>query len=881
MADLVITPDDVIPSSYCGQYIPITYGADISQGMPIYISNGQAFPAIATSAAAAAAVGIAVTGGGTGQQGFYIKADPNLNLGVTLQAGMVYCVAADSLGGICPFTDLITNDFVTILGVANSGSTGLNFNITIGNQNMTTQPTTFTHTLTEGDEDGIVLDFTSMALINPPSYVRIDNAVQKTASDQANIFASAVISTITNTQVQAELNAPCDVTGRSFNWTVIPLLIVLFFLMPSAFAGGPNPVPNAQISGSSTVSGTLTNSGTIQSTGNGIINADNLGGSPASSYAKTTGTTAYATTSGSAAISGTTLLAPAPSQSGTSGLTINTGTSSIRLSATNGSVGDLVINPLNNDQVLGDPGGNIIVPTLRLIEWIYTDGITQKASIYFDPTHSGGGEWVYNSTGRVAWGWHGGYQMGIQQSPNANYIYLNSLYYSIAGDTIVPSIALTFSQNCFNSGTNNFDQIGFQATAFNTSGTATQLLLYGQANVASSGSASVQGRMTGTHMADWTYEGMDAQGQHPLFQSLAISGSTFTVTCDPHDVHQNSSITLTGSDTLAFSGLEPGMEGTILVSQDSVGSRTLALPAGSKTPNSGNAILTLSTVPFSIDKVSWIYDGIATYFTPTLAFTGTFDPAAQAFFTSGSITNPTQQQAIQYAVSALRNLTLQCSGTDAFDTLKEIWPFLGNNAASDSIGLKAALTGSFHGTVVHSSTGATGDGSSGYFDTAYISGTSLNYSAGLVCETKSLASSETFMGQNNSSGSRFDLVTSGTTSVNAGGPNNGSLGTITINVGSDFRGSLALGRSSSALANLYFVSTISGSNFTVINQSVSGSSTATLSLTVLAENGGSGAAYYYSPATVNWPWVSNYCLTGTDQANLTTILKTANSLLGR
>lgn len=153
------------------------------------------------------------------------------------------------------------------------------------------------------------------------------------------------------------------------------LIAIAFFALGSfAFSAGPNPIPNAQISGSSTVSGTLTNSGII--TG-GTINANalQLGGTDISSlfdslgaaqaaqaYAiqrsnhtgtqpagtitglatvatsgsygdllglptipttlpATGGTANYASTSGSAAVSGSTLAIPAATQAD-----VNTGT---------------------------------------------------------------------------------------------------------------------------------------------------------------------------------------------------------------------------------------------------------------------------------------------------------------------------------------------------------------------------------------------------------------------------------------------------------------------------------------------------------------------------------------------------------------------------
>lgn len=81
--------------------------------------------------------------------------------------------------------------------------------------------TTFTRVLGSGDSQ-ITINYATMGLTVAPTYISINNAVQKTADGQQNIYASLVVTTITNTSATVELNAPCDVSGRSFNFTVIP-----------------------------------------------------------------------------------------------------------------------------------------------------------------------------------------------------------------------------------------------------------------------------------------------------------------------------------------------------------------------------------------------------------------------------------------------------------------------------------------------------------------------------------------------------------------------------------------------------------------------------------------------------------------------------------
>lgn len=134
MSNLVIIPDSVIPSSYASKGIVVVFGADVTPGMPLYLNlsdNGMAWPAACTSSTTANVAGIATTGGGRGQTGYCIPADPSLPLGASLVNGMTYVLSATA-GSICPFTDLVSGNFCTILGTTNlQGS--LNFGIITGN----------------------------------------------------------------------------------------------------------------------------------------------------------------------------------------------------------------------------------------------------------------------------------------------------------------------------------------------------------------------------------------------------------------------------------------------------------------------------------------------------------------------------------------------------------------------------------------------------------------------------------------------------------------------------------------------------------------------------------------------------------------------------
>lgn len=85
---------------------------------------------------------------------------------------------------------------------------------------------------------------------------------------------------------------------------------------------------------------------------------------------------------------------------------------------------------------------------------------------------------------------------------------------------------------------------------------------------------------------------------------------------------RNAKVTLAGNRTLAVSGATDGASGTLIVIQDGTGSRTLALPAGSKVINAGAGVATLSTGAGDIDILAFIFDGTTYYWTIGLDFTG-------------------------------------------------------------------------------------------------------------------------------------------------------------------------------------------------------------------------------------------------------------------
>ena len=72
----------------------------------------------------------------------------------------------------------------------------------------------------------------------------------------------------------------------------------------------------------------------------------------------------------------------------------------------------------------------------------------------------------------------------------------------------------------------------------------------------------------------------------------------------------NAEITLDGSKTLAEpTSVADGDYGTLIITQDAVGSHTLTLPASFKVVNGGAGAITLSTAPNSVDSISWVKKG--------------------------------------------------------------------------------------------------------------------------------------------------------------------------------------------------------------------------------------------------------------------------------
>lgn len=126
MANLTITAANVVPASGAINEYGYLAGASITRGQSVYLDTSANTWKLADSndtaaTAGSGGVGIALNDAGSGQP-VAVQIGGSLAFGSILTTGLIYCVSATA-GSICPYADLTTNDRVTILGVASSGTT--------------------------------------------------------------------------------------------------------------------------------------------------------------------------------------------------------------------------------------------------------------------------------------------------------------------------------------------------------------------------------------------------------------------------------------------------------------------------------------------------------------------------------------------------------------------------------------------------------------------------------------------------------------------------------------------------------------------------------------------------------------------------------------
>ena len=124
MSDISVTPASVL----AGTNAEITRGiagATITAGQAVYLdatTTGEWLLADSDSATViargSAKFGVALNGASDGQP-LAIQTGGDITIGATIVAGVAYYLS-DAPGGICPFADLATGDYVTLVGIAKS-----------------------------------------------------------------------------------------------------------------------------------------------------------------------------------------------------------------------------------------------------------------------------------------------------------------------------------------------------------------------------------------------------------------------------------------------------------------------------------------------------------------------------------------------------------------------------------------------------------------------------------------------------------------------------------------------------------------------------------------------------------------------------------------
>lgn len=122
MADITVTAANVLKAAG-GTVIGVTAGGTVTAGQLVYkdtADSDEYKAADADAQATAALAGIALNGGADGQP-IDVLTSGNINPGGTVTVGEVYCVSTTA-GGIAPHSDLLTGDFVSILGIGTTTS---------------------------------------------------------------------------------------------------------------------------------------------------------------------------------------------------------------------------------------------------------------------------------------------------------------------------------------------------------------------------------------------------------------------------------------------------------------------------------------------------------------------------------------------------------------------------------------------------------------------------------------------------------------------------------------------------------------------------------------------------------------------------------------
>ena len=244
------------------------------------------------------------------------------------------------------------------------------------------------------------------------------------------------------------------------------------------------------------------------------------------------------------------------------------------------------------------------------------------------------------------------------------------------------------------------------------------------------------------------------------------------------------------------------------------------------------------------------------------------DPDAQAFITAASITNPTQQSAINTLVTDLK-------GYGVWSKMKALYPFVGGTASQHKFNLKnpldtdAAFRLVFNGGWTHSSTGALPNGTNAYADTKFQPSNSdyTNFNWGYYLRTNSISGNE--FGVNQGPGNIYDYPRLDTNGYLRYGGGEFSF------LGGDTRGLHSLNQASNQLKRFR-----NGVLTNTWSNSIINLSTNVLINYYIAARNNNGTATNFSNRERAFQYISDG-LTDTEAANFYTAVQTFQTSLNR
>ena len=126
MADLTITATSVVKSTNAAITRQYFAGETITAGQLVYVktvgTTSTLFKAkCAGTVTEAGILGVALNGGAVGQA-IAVQTAGIITIGATVVVGGLY-ISSSTYGGIAPFADIATTNYVTILGVADTATT--------------------------------------------------------------------------------------------------------------------------------------------------------------------------------------------------------------------------------------------------------------------------------------------------------------------------------------------------------------------------------------------------------------------------------------------------------------------------------------------------------------------------------------------------------------------------------------------------------------------------------------------------------------------------------------------------------------------------------------------------------------------------------------